>query len=317
MEAEPSSVLDDDDDVSFEPQPQMLQQSRKFRKVAIEKEEEPALNPEELEVLQSIGRSGLVLNDDDADNNISDDDDSCFNGFVESNLWEAQPTHSHALASLVQDDEEDPVPREFTMGSFYDSMFDANGGAYDSNYAYGTDIISDAEVLTALGYPQAPTLPSTKRPPVICYCGCRVDPSEANQHRYKCGALHGPRRGIYAGSNNLERIKEQRKALLEDKKMPAQQEDNNINMYCGSMEPMDMVSSNNNNMIAMGRGASSTLTPIDESWASPTPIQSEAAAAAAPQSGGHYGGNGMPFHVPESAPMARPRMYRSFHQNAF
>lgn len=264
--------------------PVQQQPSRKFRKVEIKEEQEPALSPEELEVLQSIGRSGLVLDDDD--------DDDSFDGFLESNLWEAQPTSSNAL--LVEDGD-DPVPREFTMGSFYDSMFDANGGSYDSNYAYGADIISDAEVLTALGYPQAPPSP-TKRPPVICYCGCRVDPSEAGMHRHKCGQ----RRGIYAGSNSLAHIKEQKKVLEE----PPQED-----MFCGSsIEPMN-TNNTSSDMLAMG----SALTPIDESWASPTPIQSE------PPQSAPMGHGGMPFHVPESAPMARPRMYRSFmpSQNAF
>lgn len=309
----------------FEEQQQQQCASRKFRKVQVQEEQEPALSPEELAVLKSIGRSGLVVDDDeDGDDDNNDDGDDSFDGFLESAYWEARPTTSNSF--LVEDEPQGGgVPREFTMGSYYDNMFDANhtngggGASYDSNHAYGTDIISDAEVLSALGYPQAPAAPNSERPPVLCYCGCRIDPNDPSGRRHKCG----PRgRGIYAGSNGFSRVRQKRQALLNSNNEKQAQEQV-VTAAASAADNFSAVIANNSNKMfdAAASTAMSTAMTTDDSWADPVPIQSDHAPQSAPGGGGIMSA-AAPFHVPDAVPTGRPRLYRPFmplhpHQNAF
>ena len=271
------------------------QPSRKYRKVEVP--EEPALDAEEMQVLKSFNRSSF----------IPEEEDDSLDGFVDSPLWEAK-ADSHVLPV-----EEQPEVELSASGSYYDSMF-GYGDTYDSNFAYGNELISDAEVLTALGYPQAPAPPS-KRPPVICYCGCRLNSSEA--HKHQCGR----RQGIFAmpgaspAGSMVAASQSQPDALMsEPQEEPIRgivggSNDNNMvndNTNFSSM----MTTSTNNGMAPMTVGGSGwDVSMQSSSMMEPTPFQSVPMQSAPPR------GMSVPFQVPDAAPMARPRMYRPFMQN--
>ena len=221
------------------------------------------------------------------------------------------------------------------MGSYYDTMF-GNGGSYDSNYAFGTDLISDAEVLTALGYPQAPSQPT--RPSVLCYCGCRLNPSESHKHHHKNCM---PRSGIFSmrGATPLGLVSSPRPRS--DAMMAEPEEDN----YCGiisstsdnnvmamnsngfSMNTSAPNNTSNNNIMMTPVAPNDTrnnnmMTPMmgNDIWDAPiqsAPIQSvpNHIQSGPVQSAPPGYGNGMPFHVPDTAPMARPRLYRPMMQH--
>lgn len=186
------------------------------------------------------------------------------------------------------------------MGSYYDTMF-GNAGSYDSNFAYGTDLISDAEVLTALGYPQPPPQPSS-RPSVLCYCGCRINPSES--HKHKCV----PRQGIFsmpcaAPSGNLSAPRSQPDVMMSQPQeepirtiMAGNSEDNMYTMNNSTNTNFPVITQSNNTTVNLGNG-----------WGGP--MQSGVIQSVPP------GVSSGPFHVPDTAPGARPRVYRPFTQN--
>lgn len=270
------------------------QPSRKYRKVELP--EEPVLDSEEMQVLKSFNRSSF----------IPEEDDDSLDGFVESPLWEAK-ADSHVLPV-----EEQPELELSASGSYYDSMF-GYGDTYDSNFAYGNELISDAEVLTALGYPQAPAPPS-KRPPVICYCGCRLKPSEA--HNHQCGT----RQGIFAmpgaspSGNMAATSRSQPDALMSEPQeepicgVVGSTNDNNMVVNDNTNFSTMMTPSTNNGMTPMVSGSGWDVA-MQSSSMEPTPIHSVPIQSAPPR------GMSGPFQVPDSAPMARPRMYRPFMQN--
>ena len=269
------------------------QPSRKYRKVEVP--EEASLDAEELQVLKAFNKNSAFVPDDD--------DDECLDGLLDSPLWEARAS-SNAFA--IEDEEQDQFGSP--LGSYYDSMFGMNG-SYDSNYAYGSDLISDAEVLTALGYPQPPTQPS-KRTPVLCYCGCRLNPSEAHKHNHTCR----PRQGIFSmpgavplgtsAANNMRSHKDER--MSEAKEEPVSSVIGSANDDNTVIPANNGMASNNNNTNFMVPN----MTPIPSNNSSNwnTPMQSGPIQSAPPGMSG-------PFHVPDSAPVSRPRIYRPFMQN--
>ena len=264
------------------------QPSRKYRKVAVP--EEPALDAEELQVLKAFKSHGLIQDDEDEDS---------LDGFLEIPLWEAKADTNSLYI------EEEPEPQGSLMGSYYDSMF-GNAGSYDSNFAYGTDLISDAEVLTALGYPQPPPQPSS-RASVLCYCGCRINPSEAHKHQHECM----PRQGIFAmpcatPMGNLSAPRNQH-----DDMMSEPQEEPICTVIGGGNEDNMIITSNNNtnSNMPMITQSNDMMTPMNISNGWDGPIQSGLIQSAPP------GMSSGPFHVPDTAPVARPRMYRPFMPN--
>eukprot|EP00977_Amphora_coffeiformis_P027803 scaffold34646_cov173-Amphora_coffeaeformis.AAC.9 len=264
------------------------QPSRKYRKVEVP--EEPALDAEELQVLKAFKAHGMVQDDEDEDS---------LDGFLESPLWEAK---GNTEALYVEDE---PEPQGSLMGGYYDTMF-GNAGSYDSNFAYGTGLISDAEVLTALGYPQPPPQPSS-RPAVLCYCGCRINPSEA--HKHKCV----PGQGIFSmpcasPSGNWSAPRNHNDVLMsEPQEEPIRtiiaggNDDNMVNMNNNTNTSLPMVIQSNDTM-------TKTMNPSN-AWDG-GPIQSGGTIQSVPP-----GMSSGPFHVPDSAPALRPRMYRPFMQN--
>ena len=284
--------MEPDSDQLFATQP-----SRKYRKVSIP--QEPSLNAEELMVLKSLGRSGLGSPEDDED----------LDGFVESPLWEAK-AESHFLPEEQVEDYSSNV-----AGSYYDNML-GNGDSYDSNFAYGSNLISDAEVLSALGYPQPSAQPSTSRPPVLCYCGCRMKASEAHKHRHDSV----PKNGIFSlpGAVPLGHAGMLRR-LSNAAKTDASYEEA-FCMLTGESQAennLTMLSAPNN-----GNTNNITMTPMPNdggttSWdpsLEPSPLRSSATLQpmlqTAPLQQGIPTSVMMPFQVPDAAPMARPRLYR-------
>lgn len=280
------------------------QPSRKYRKVEIP--EEPALDAEELQALKSMNRSSF----------IPEDEDDSLDGFVESPLWEAK------AASQANAVEEHPEMEGSGSGSYYDSMF-GHGDSYDSNFAYGNELISDAEVLTALGYPQGPVGQPSKRTPVICYCGCRLKPSEAHKHGHQCvpgqGGIFAMRGGPLAMPTSQSSQSDA--MLLSEPKKDAICTINDTNM----MKNNTVNNTNFSSMVTPG-ATSSGMTPMVVStsgWDAPmqsvpmqsAPIQSDPIQSAPIQSALPRNNMSTPFQVPDSAPMARPRLFRPFMPN--
>jgi hypothetical protein len=271
------------------------QPHRKYRKVEVP--DEPVLSKEEMQVLKSFGRAGAVVEEDGAD-------DASFDGFLDSPLWEAKPS-----SSVIMADDDPSEQGSSAKGGYYDTMMDSNGGSYDSNFAYGNDLMSDAEIFSALGYPQPPAAPSS-RPPIICYCGCRVNPADAATHR--CTTQ---RHGIFMPRSvaNLN-VKTQ-----QDAPMSSQPEDNT---FCGVVGN----NNNNNNMyqppqdVTMKQaeptvrvvGSSTVMfqTPMVSNMGTQMSISNSWAPAALQTSGP---GMTLPFQVPDEAPGgARSSLFRSY-----
>ena len=172
-------------------------------------------------------------------------------------------------------------------------------------------------MLTALGYPQGPAVQPSKRTPVICYCGCRLKPTEAHKHGHQCvprqGGIFAMRGGAFAMPTTQH---SQPDAMVSEP-----QEDTICTVIDGSTT--NDINMMNNNAMNNTRNFSSMVTPAannamppivsSNGWDAPipsVPIQSAPFQSAPP-------GNNMsvPFQVPDSAPMARPRLFRPFMQN--
>jgi hypothetical protein len=285
-----------------------LQPSRKYRKVGLP--QEPALDSEELKVLEAINRSGLVPDEENKD----------LDGFVESPLWEAK-ADTHVLPKDYEEDYFNSVE-----GGYYGNMFDSDD-AYDSNYTYGSDLISDAEVLSALGYPQVPTQPTETRPTVLCYCGCRVDASQAHNHKHHSV----PKNGIFtmpgaAPLGNAGTLRKRNDAVMTDSYdnmicpvIQSKQTESHGMPYMSSNNvefPMmtssnSNVNKNNNNMMSPGWETTMEPSPIEPTlFQHPMMTQMSPMKSVQPTYGGFSGSHNTMLPLPNSA-AARPCMYHN------
>jgi hypothetical protein len=268
--------------------PMAEQPHRKYRKVEVP--DEPVLTKEEMQVLKAFGRAGAVVEED------APDDDS-FDGFLDSPMWEAKPS-----SSMIITDEDPSEQRSSATGGYYDTMMDSNGGSYDSNFAYGNDLMSDAEILSALGYPQPPSAPSS-RPPILCYCGCRVNPADAANHR--CSQRHGIFMPRSVANLNIK--------IQQDTPM-GQPEDNtfcvvgNKNSMYQPQQDVTMNQAESNVRSVVGTSTAMFQTPMVTNMAQQMPNMNSWAPA---QTSGP--GMTIPFQVPDEAPGAKSStIFRSY-----